>query len=1518
MSRLHRIAATADKFSLKTLLIVLVVLLIPIVLLIRLGQKAGNVSAAWFNDSWQYRQAINISSHTALESNVYIGTTITISATSKAKSDDTDFRFTTANGQLLSYYLVSGVGTTTISFHIQFSSFPAGAQTVYAYYGNPSAASGASSSDFATQATNYTIGSLSSEETGGGPVAWWKFDEGYGSTAYDSTSNQNNAVFGTGSSAPSWVSEDQCVTGKCLQFNGTTDYAKSTSNVLVNNDFTVELWFKTGLSQTKVLAGNRGGGVVNSGFTIYLNSNNTIVATYGNGTSTATNINPSYTYADNNWHHLVFQVQRTSQQLNTLYIDNIIIASNSGTVSGTVGSANVVGFGAYNDASFPFQGYLDDVKIYPYARTASQIAQDYNAGKAHASTANGVAVNMGSNNKNSDALSNGLVGYWKFDENTGTTTLDSSGNNNTAIFGSGSSAPAWTTGKYGVGLSFNAANKTILSTGYTGQLNDFTISLWFKDDGSAQSFERLADKNYGTGFWLGRNGSSANSWGGGIEEGSSPYGIYGTFPDNQWNHMVSIRRGTTHELYANGVLVASNNVSASPLDTTPLNFGNGPTSQALGGILDEVRLYNRALSPTEVSALYNWAPGPVHYWDLNDNSGTTVIDKAGSNNGNLGAGNSAPVWTIGKYGSALSFDGTKSNVVLNNNANSNLVIANNYRYTVSAWVKPAAISQTGAIYGEGAGPSTGGQFSGLRYVNGYFNINYNDHYGAGDNIINLSSGSTYPINNWYYVSLVRDTNNFSLFVNGISIGTTSYVWNNTWNYAMVSNGIGANIYWAVNSFFNGSIDDVRIYNYARTQKQIVEDMNAGHPVGGSPVGSQALYYKFDEGQGSVVYDFSPTKQNATISIGPSAPQTTVAQSRLNGINGKFNEGVSLDGIDDQIIIPYNSALNLPTDFSSSVWVYNRKPSGSSQPKILLAHEVYNTNGFRWWINVNNTVTFSTTQSGGNLSVTSNTVLDQNQWYYLAFTYSGTTGTLYINGIKEKSATGTYTPSTSYYYLGGITDNRYYYDAIIDEFKIYNSALTDSDIALDYNNGKSLVMGSLSSANTGNTAPSTSASQEYCVPGDSTSCAPPVARWDFQEGTGTTAYDTSGNSLNATWSGTGTHWTQGKVGTASLFNGSNDYLDAGTNPTFNQSTAVTLEAWIRSDGTQNWTSVLGKGFETTANYSFEANSNWIRLTTGNGSSYLGVVNYYPNVGQWYHYAGVFQSVGSSSTGTLYVNGVNQGTGNFNSWPLTASTANFGVGRAGGSGYFKGAIDQVRIYNYARTPAQIAWDYNRGKPIAWYKMDECQGTAIGDWSMNGNTATLSVGPSGSQNSVGTCSVGTSAAWTNGASGKFNSGISLDGNDDYITSNLSVGGSQGTIAFWVKNPAAGSGSYLLRSDSNTRTYFQISSSNIITIKGNPSVTIYNGIINPANWNHIALTWSPSGSSMLGQTYINGTAVGIGQTFTDGSKGTFLTIGGFWTNGTQNASGIFDDVRAYNYALTPEQIKQVYNNGSAVNYSQ
>src|SRR5690606_36275786 len=145
----------------------------------------------------------------------------------------------------------------------------------------------------------------------------------------------------------------------------------------------------------------------------------------------------------------------------------------------------------------------------------------------------------------------------------------------------------------------------------------------------------------------------------------------------------------------------------------------------------------------------------------------------------------------------------------------------------------------------------------------------------------------------------------------------------------------------------------------------------------------------------------------------------------------------------------------------------------------------------------------------------------------------------------------------------------------------------------------------------------------------------------------------------------------------------------------------------------------------------------------GSTFSGTTTI--NDGQWHHIACARTSSGQQ--GSLYVDGKVVATSTSATGSGIDTDNILRVGRnSAGTSLFNGQIDNIRIYKYARSAPQIAWDYNRGKPIAHWKFDECQGTTIHDSSGNGNTGTLTVGGSGSQTSAGTCNT-SSTAWGNG---------------------------------------------------------------------------------------------------------------------------------------------------------------------------
>jgi len=302
-----------------------------------------------------------------------------------------------------------------------------------------------------------------------------------------------------------------------------------------------------------------------------------------------------------------------------------------------------------------------------------------------------------------------------------------------------------------------------------------------------------------------------------------------------------------------------------------------------------------------------------------------------------------------------------------------------------------------------------------------------------------------------------------------------------------------------------------------------------------------------------------------------------------------------------------------------------------------------------------------------------------------------------------------------------------------------------------------------------------------------------------------------------------------------------------------------------------------------------------IGSSGGDDLSGITRVYP--GNWYNI--VLTRDSATKAMKIYINGVLDNS-------MTGTSADFGstalrmyIGKlfiTSSVRMWPGLIDQVRIYNYARTPAQIAWDYNKGAPVAWYKFDECQGTTINDWapgadtnSFAGNTGTLNIGATGTQTSAGTCESGTGTeAWSNGTTGKFNASINLDGEDDVVSvGNLAT--SIHSVSVWVK-PSSTSQSVI---DLDGGTHYISVSSGTVSATGFASPTIYVdgkvlSTLPDTGWHVITVT------TATGFTASN---VSVGKV------------------GANYFSGQIDDVRIYNYPLTSVQVRDVYNNG-AVNF--
>jgi len=264
---------------------------------------------------------------------------------------------------------------------------------------------------------------------------------------------------------------------------------------------------------------------------------------------------------------------------------------------------------------------------------------------------------------------------------------------------------------------------------------------------------------------------------------------------------------------------------------------------------------------------------------------------------------------------------------------------------------------------------------------------------------------------------------------------------------------------------------------------------------------------------------------------------------------------------------------------------------------------------------------------------------------------------------------------------------------------------------------------------------------------------------------------------------------------------------------------------------------------------------------------------------------------------------------------------------GANTFNGNIDDVRIYNYARTPAQIAWEYNRGAPVGHWKMDEGQDTAVTcnatggtiyDYSDNSNNGTLHL----------SASPATSTAWVEG---KYSCGIDFDGSDDYVSVTSTAGSSLDitgaiTLSAWVKNDDAliASTEYIVGKWSSSDRAYQLWRLSDETYQfgtdrdgdGSPQAVTASAVHADTNWHHVVGVFVPSTSAKI---YVNGVLEGTDEASipaTIHSSPTDLTIGIYSGGLSSGFDGTIDDIRIYNYALTQQQINNVYNEGSAVRF--
>lgn len=518
------------------------------------------------------------------------------------------------------------------------------------------------------------------------------------------------------------------------------------------------------------------------------------------------------------WYYVVAWHDATANTIN-IQINNGAVDSTAHTL-GVYDGNYETRIGAINSGNY-MDGRIDELGYWKRPLTTTERTSLYNSGNGKAITSL------------TDPEKDKLLAYWGLEEASGT-RYDNYGvalhgkNDGTATnFANVASNYTTTTAKFGKGLTFDGINDFV-SQGSDASLNitgNITVSFWGKFVG-ASIMCVVCGFNPGdatTGYQVWMNYASSGKMR--FKTGNIAVDTtYASFNDGNLHHFAASLSGTTVSLYIDGIWEKDATVGVPTTWTGVHSIGaKSDATLPTNGTLDDVRIYNRALTAAEISTIFGGSPPlnsdqrTVGWWKLDENAAsTTVADSSGRGNTGTAARNTNLFSIPGIFAGGLKFNGSSDYVDAGNSSSLSSVDA----ISVGAWINSANpfINYSGIVvkdvqYGLLLESTTGKPS---------FRV-YNNAGGISVMVAN----SPIAANTWYYVvGVCSEGGDIRIYVNGVLAATpatfSASIWEPGENLLIGKSSV-------FNTYFSGSIDDVRVYNRALTANEINEMYLAGRP-----------------------------------------------------------------------------------------------------------------------------------------------------------------------------------------------------------------------------------------------------------------------------------------------------------------------------------------------------------------------------------------------------------------------------------------------------------------------------------------------------------------------------------------------------------------------------------------------------------------------------------------------------------------------------------------------------------------
>ena len=691
--------------------------------------------------------------------------------------------------------------------------------------------------------------------------------------------------------------------------------------------------------------------------------------------------------------------------------------------------------------------------------------------------------------------------------NYGSTVYDSSGNNNHGTINGAS----WTSGQYYYGINFDGTNDYI-SVPSVNPTNEITVAAWVKSASSSGygGVWQLVSKY--NAFILGTSGTDNNNVCFIIHNGSAwQFGSCYAVPDPQnWHHFAGTYDSATgvKNLYVDGVLRGTATVSGTiAADTGSIHIAHRESSSVgsyhFGGIMDEVRIYDRALTEAEVvnsMEEYNFDSvtdsSEMLYMPMDEGSGSTAFDYSGK--GNDGAIIS-PAWTAGKFQGGLEFNGS-SGIDLGS------FVPPTNNFTMMAWVNPDLTHEIDAQSTSGTA-GTAGQV----YV--FYPDNHSADSGAGvsvgtNGVSVYEHGSSYmpaiavydgPISGWNHIAVTYTNRQPRIYINGVlqATGSTSP---KTTVYGPTQIGFG---YYGE---FDGTLDQVRIFSRSLNVEEIKQAMgelcdettavngtynhcNATCDGLGPHCGdniTQTPQEECDWGDSYVpngtYYPGAHCEQDCTwnsycgdgdpnmisdglklylrfdsnlndSSASPANGTATVGASRTSA--GKYSYGLNFNQ-SSNFQISDTAKLDITGPMSAAAWVKLPYDAANTRPYMIFGKGSGHQTNYTFWREADRDVSFvfhNWIVTGETCGARSSGPIDDGNWHHIAGTWDGTNIRMYVDGSLQETVACASSPQTNSdpITIGQVSPNVGYTDpyvttGTIDEVRLYNRALSDQEVS----------------------------------------------------------------------------------------------------------------------------------------------------------------------------------------------------------------------------------------------------------------------------------------------------------------------------------------------------------------------------------------------------------------------------------------------------------------------------------------